>query len=186
MDPIADCSPAVAREEGRTCQSAPPGTVPQLATEIVVAKLHPVCGVGGIAPPDDLSELGSELCRVTRSSASSAKIQPLRAASMPALRWPAIVSPSTIRTCAPAALCGGCRSPSVEPPSMTMTSSAQLRSATACAIRAPSLSVGIDDFVGSKSRRRTGLERVRPRGGQLEKSGAQQRTSWRGGGVSRR
>src|SRR5438034_1344333 len=92
----------------------------------------------------------SRRAAVTRSSASRARIHWFRAAAMAALRWAAIVGPLTSMTLAPCARAIATVS-SVEPPSATMTSSAQRSDASASAICHASLSVGITTVRGSEA-----------------------------------
>src|SRR6266568_2755233 len=92
----------------------------------------------------------SRRAAVTRSSASRARTHWFRAAAMAALRWAAIVGPLTSMTLAPCARAIATVS-SVEPPSATMTSSAQRSDASASAICHASLSVGITTVRGSEA-----------------------------------
>src|SRR3989454_799634 len=92
----------------------------------------------------------SRRAAVTRSSASRARIHWFRAAAMAALRWAAIVGPLASMTLAPCARAIATGS-SVEPPSATMTSSAQRSDASASAICHASLSVGITTVRGSEA-----------------------------------
>src|SRR5207247_232890 len=87
---------------------------------------------------------------VTRSSASRARLHWFRAAAMAALRWAAIVGPLTSLRLAPCPRAIATVS-SVEPPSATMTSSAQRSDASASAICHASLSVGITTVRGSEA-----------------------------------
>src|SRR2546426_1942330 len=92
----------------------------------------------------------SRRAAVTRSSASRARTHWFRAAAMATLRWAAIVGPLTSMTLAPCARAIATVS-SVEPPSATMTSSAQRSDANASAICHASLSVGITTVRGSEA-----------------------------------
>src|SRR6266700_3972132 len=92
----------------------------------------------------------SRRAAVTRSSASRARTHWFRAAGMAALRWAAIVGPLTSMTLAPCARAIATVS-SVEPPSATMTSSAQRSDASASGICHASLSVGITTVRGSEA-----------------------------------
>src|SRR2546426_283623 len=108
----------------------------------------------------------SRSASLTRSSASSANTHWLRADAIATLRCPAIVRPGTSITLAPCARAIDTVS-SVDPPSATITSSAQRSESTASAICHASLSVGMTTVRGSVSDMTSSV-----RGGRLAKATA--------------